>query len=161
MASDSSVLAWRIPGTGEPGGLPSMGSHRVGHNWCNLAAAAGKMENTFVGTFFIYICVYKMYIYINVYVYMCFIYLCIWNTAMYHGDTTRKKGILFGCPVDSLCSSGFPIDKQITELFLIVRWGCDRKRWIPREQWSLRDLLGSGFTSGLHISLLKYSLGLR
>ena len=32
MASHSSVLAWRIPGTVEPGGLPSMGSHRVGHN---------------------------------------------------------------------------------------------------------------------------------
>ena len=35
-----SVLAWRIPGTGEPGGLPSMGSHRVGHDWSDLAAAA-------------------------------------------------------------------------------------------------------------------------
>ena len=32
MATDSNVLAWRIPGTGEPGGLPSMGSHIVGHN---------------------------------------------------------------------------------------------------------------------------------
>ena len=32
--------AWRIPGTGEPGGLPSMGSHRVGHDWSDLAAAA-------------------------------------------------------------------------------------------------------------------------
>ena len=32
MATHSSVLAWRIPGTGEPGGLPSMGSHRVGHD---------------------------------------------------------------------------------------------------------------------------------
>ena len=40
MATHSSVLAWRIPGTGEPGGLPSMGSNRVGHNWSNLAAAA-------------------------------------------------------------------------------------------------------------------------
>ena len=40
MATHSSVLAWRIPGTEEPGGLPSMGSHRVGHDWCNLAAAA-------------------------------------------------------------------------------------------------------------------------
>ena len=40
MATCSSVLAWRIPGTGEPGGLPSMGSHRVGHNWSDLAAAA-------------------------------------------------------------------------------------------------------------------------
>ena len=40
MATHSSVLAWRIPGMGEPGGLPSMGSHRVGHNWSNLAAVA-------------------------------------------------------------------------------------------------------------------------
>ena len=40
MATHSSVLAWRIPGTGKPGGLPSMGSHRVGHDWSNLAAAA-------------------------------------------------------------------------------------------------------------------------
>ena len=40
MATHSSVLAWRIPGTGEPGGLPSMGSHRVGHDWSNLAVAA-------------------------------------------------------------------------------------------------------------------------
>ena len=40
MATHSSVLAWRIPGTGEPGGLPSMGSHRVGHDWSYLAAAA-------------------------------------------------------------------------------------------------------------------------
>ena len=40
MATHSSVLAWRIPGMGEPGGLPSMGSHRVGHDWSNLAAAA-------------------------------------------------------------------------------------------------------------------------
>ena len=39
MATHSSVLAWRIPGTGEPGGLPSMGSHRVGHGWSGLAAA--------------------------------------------------------------------------------------------------------------------------
>ena len=40
MATHSSVLAWRIPGTREPGGLPSMWSHRVGHNWSDLAAAA-------------------------------------------------------------------------------------------------------------------------
>ena len=39
MATHSSVLACRIPGTGEPGGLPSMGSHRVGHNWSDLAVA--------------------------------------------------------------------------------------------------------------------------
>ena len=40
MATHSSVLAWRIPGMGEPGGLPSMGSHRVRHDWSDLAVAA-------------------------------------------------------------------------------------------------------------------------
>ena len=39
MATHSSVLGWRIPGMGEPGGLPSMGSHRVGHDLSDLAAA--------------------------------------------------------------------------------------------------------------------------
>ena len=39
MATHSSVLAWRIPGTGKPGGLLSMGSHRVGHDWSDLAIA--------------------------------------------------------------------------------------------------------------------------
>ena len=40
MATHSSVLAWRSPGTGEPGRLPSLGSHRVRHNWSDLTAAA-------------------------------------------------------------------------------------------------------------------------
>ena len=40
MATHSSILAWRITGTEEPGGLPSMGSHRVGHDQSDLAAAA-------------------------------------------------------------------------------------------------------------------------
>ena len=47
MATHSSILAWRIPGTGEPGGLPSMGSHRVGNDWSDLeaaAAAVGKID---------------------------------------------------------------------------------------------------------------------
>ena len=39
MATHSSILAWRIPGMGEPGGLPSLGSHRLRHNWSDLAAA--------------------------------------------------------------------------------------------------------------------------
>ena len=40
MATHSSILAWRVPGIGDPGGLPSMESHRGGHNWSNLAVAA-------------------------------------------------------------------------------------------------------------------------
>ena len=43
MAIHSSVLAWRIPGMGEPGGLPSMGSHRVRHDWSDLAVAAAAV----------------------------------------------------------------------------------------------------------------------
>ena len=48
MATHSSVLAWRIPGTGEPGGLPSMGLHRVGHDGSDLAAAAAKLVIAFL-----------------------------------------------------------------------------------------------------------------
>ena len=45
MATHSSVLAWRIPGTVEPGGLLSMGSHRVGHDWSDLATAKCFLES--------------------------------------------------------------------------------------------------------------------
>ena len=44
MATKSCVLAWRIPGTGEPGGLPSVGLHRVGHNWSDLAVAVAAVS---------------------------------------------------------------------------------------------------------------------
>ena len=43
MATNSTVLAWRIPGMAEPGGLPSLGSHSVGHDYSALAAAADVM----------------------------------------------------------------------------------------------------------------------
>ena len=42
MTTHSRIIAWRIPGMGEPGGLPSMGSRRVGHYWSDLAAAAAE-----------------------------------------------------------------------------------------------------------------------
>ena len=51
MATHSSVLAWRIPGTGKPGGLPSMGSHRVGHDWSDLAAAAAEAEQLYLPSY--------------------------------------------------------------------------------------------------------------
>ena len=49
MATHSSVLAWSIPGTGKPGGLPFMGSHRVGHDWSDLAAA-GVLQSLLWGS---------------------------------------------------------------------------------------------------------------
>ena len=50
VATHSSVLAWRIPGTGEPGGLLSMGSHRVGHDRIDLAAAAAEVKDLLLRT---------------------------------------------------------------------------------------------------------------
>ena len=47
MATHSSVLAWRIPGMWEPGGLPSVGSHRVGHDWSDLAEVADETGKQF------------------------------------------------------------------------------------------------------------------
>ena len=52
MATHSSTLAWRIPGTGEPGGLLSMGLHRVGHDWSNLAAARQLYSGECTSTLF-------------------------------------------------------------------------------------------------------------
>ena len=54
MATHSSVLAWGIPGTGEPDRLPSMGSHRVGHNWSDLAAAAAAPWDRFFHMYFVW-----------------------------------------------------------------------------------------------------------
>ena len=51
MATHSSVLAWRIPGMGEPSGLQSMRSHRVRHDGCDLAAAAATIINICVSCF--------------------------------------------------------------------------------------------------------------
>ena len=48
MVTHSNILAWRFPGMGEPDGLPSLGSHRVGHDWSNLAAAAAPRAHLFI-----------------------------------------------------------------------------------------------------------------
>ena len=66
MATHSSILVWRFPGTGEPGGLPSMGSHRVGHDWRNLAAAALPCNPTRIEIFeigdlvFFFYCIHRL-----------------------------------------------------------------------------------------------------
>ena len=68
LATHSSVHAWRIPGTAEPGGLPSKGSHRVGHDRRDLAAAALFLEHSYLFSIFnavsysyrIFSCLYKI-----------------------------------------------------------------------------------------------------
>ena len=62
MATHSSVLAWRIPGTAGPGGLPSMGSHRVGHEWSDFAAAA-PVSPAMAGGFFTTSTIWEAHVY--------------------------------------------------------------------------------------------------
>ena len=61
MATHSSVLAWRIPGTGEPSGLPSMGSHRVRHNWNDLADIKTSLLKSRDITFLTKVCMVKLF----------------------------------------------------------------------------------------------------
>ena len=78
MATHSRVLAWRIPGTGEPGGLPSMGSHRVGHNWSGAAAAAADLVSSLVFFLrdFFGLCTWESFFLLQ----ECMTYLCdIWG----------------------------------------------------------------------------------
>ena len=83
MATHSSVLAWRIPGTGEPGGLPFMGSHRVGHNWSDLAALLGYLKNNPDSSSSIPLCVC-----IYIYIYHHIFFIC-------DGHLDCKSWILF------------------------------------------------------------------
>ena len=77
MASHSSVLAWKIPGTGEPGGLPSMGSHRVGHDWSDLAAAAAMT-------------MYLLYFPSNKWNQSCWLFLTLHETINYYSHQLLK-----------------------------------------------------------------------
>ena len=57
MATHSSVLAWRIPGTEEPSGLPSMGSHRVGHDWSDLASKFKQQTSSVCACIYVWVVV--------------------------------------------------------------------------------------------------------
>ena len=57
MATHSSVLAWRIPGTEEPSGLPSIGSHRVGHNWSDLESKFKQPTSSVCGCIYVWVVV--------------------------------------------------------------------------------------------------------
>jgi len=75
MATHSSILAWRIPGTEEPSGLPSMGSHRVGHDWRDLAVAVIILSNSKISCFLFYGCHFLM----NFSFYSCIDFLFLFN----------------------------------------------------------------------------------
>ena len=85
MATHSSVLAWRISGTGEPGGLPSVGSHRVGHDWSDLAAAATSIFFLLVLTSrFSWFCIQVIYFSLILYSIVLILGMS-WPSGLYRG----------------------------------------------------------------------------
>ena len=141
MATHSSVLAWSIPGTGEPGGLPSLGSHRVGHDWSELAAAARPfqrvIESRANGTprllcVFSHnsssLCFKKYFIETNdekkIYVYL-FVWLCQVLVAAHR---------IFSCRVQILsCSMWDQVPWPGTELGSLVLGAGSLHHWTSRE----------------------------
>ena len=89
MATHSSVLAWTIPGTGEPGGLPSMGSYRVGHEWSDLAAAAAA-ESWVTENLGIQKVIKALKFFKNYFGFVCF------HGVENHLDTMNKESVCFG-----------------------------------------------------------------
>ena len=109
MATHSSVFAWRIPGPGEPGGLPSMGLHRVRHNWSDLAAAAATAAQ--------YICVYvcihtcahtHVYVYTHTYIYDICIISNIYCWWIVWSVTFRRLHKRSSFSSSNICSSWRP-----------------------------------------------------
>ena len=110
MATHSSVLAWRIPGTGEPGGLPSMGSHRVGHDWSDLAAAV-TLCNQYLMALILFL-----------------IHLNDFNTISFHFHGWHKIGNLFACKnnnnsASSICEFVLRSQKAYGHCFA-NKWNC-------------------------------------
>ena len=94
MATHSSVLAWRIPGTGEPGGLQSMGSHRVGHDWSDLAAAAAAVINDVVYLHVpLVICTSSARFLTRLFGFLCWYWVCM--SSLYILDINSLSVILF------------------------------------------------------------------
>ena len=108
MATHSSVLAWRIPWTEKPGGLQSVGSHRVGHDWSNLAAA-GKTKQFFL----LFLCSYSQcfappygrsflggFSFLSLFMYSCLWVLCCGtepgvshNAILFTSQSTTKYSV--------------------------------------------------------------------
>ena len=83
MATHSSVLAWRIPRTGEAGGLPSMGSHRVGHDWSDLAAVILLFIDLGCWDSWtqMYVCLIKQVL-VSIFIVLGVLFLCFYNQTV-------------------------------------------------------------------------------
>ena len=119
MATYSNVLAWRIPGTGEPGGLLSMGSHRVGHDWSDLAAEAESVKKQSVwgvcvwkqsvwgvcvgGGTFIYTWIYRICGYVCAFINDVYVlYICLYVHISIHWQSFSSWPSCGWVPLNSL-----------------------------------------------------------
>ena len=105
------VLAWRIPGTGEPAGLPSMGLRRVGHDWSDLAAAAEMLKNLFLCVFVICVsspvkCFFKTFGWFCFFKLTCFLAMTFWEILMYSRYHSSVGFVICRCFL-SVCSLPF------------------------------------------------------
>ena len=140
MATHSSVLAWRIPGTGEPGGLSSMALHRVGHNWSDLAATIWKA---------------------------CFVFRIswtFWHSSLAHGSLGRANPIPGMFLPPSLLTCGPLPNPRSPHAHLWTLRPCIQALSTPPPSAIIWSLLGPGeYTSILstNLTLLRVSLTTR
>ena len=151
MATHSSVLAWRIPGTGEPGGLPSMESHRVRHDWSDLAAAAAARQAQHLALYRlktldsvaktwkqskcpstdewikkiwrVCMCV-CVYIYTHIYIYGTEGYVCVWLKWKESACNARDVGLISGLGRSPGEGNGNPLQYSCLENSM------DRGSWL-------------------------------
>ena len=112
MATHSSVLAWRIPGTGEPGGLPSMGSHRVGHDRSDLVVVVVILHCVYIPYLLCsFLCQWRFRL-LQITPYLC----CCWSSV-------AKLYPLLCDPMN--CSTpGFPV------LYYLLEFAQTRVHWV-------------------------------
>ena len=174
MATHSSVLAWRIPRTGEPGGLPSVGSHRVGHNWRDLVAAAATLESI---TYFSHLLpqppcwgtslsqpahfTWKMYQPLTVLPIAFTLLSTAWEHSLKHNHVTPCAEKAWGCGLRKVClAPGWNLGTCILGWFssgenssLCLDCFCKRQCglcWIPaflRAVWNFWSLEGTHVTT--------------
>jgi len=110
MATHSSVLAWRIPGMGEPGGLPSMGSHRVGHDWSDLAAVAADRKGVVINNVYLSQLTYSklsflaffsspyQFFYLDLLLFSCsVVFNSLWSHGLQHTRLPHPSPFLGAC----------------------------------------------------------------
>ena len=126
MATHSSILAWRIPGTEEPGGLPSMGSHRVGRDWSNLAAAGrigalAYFVGESAGRAHPGVCWSCLFLHEN------------WPTTLLSSKGTY---VLRGEHLHMICHKSSKVQILISRFFISM-WKALRGTDCPKDQWPL------------------------